>query len=223
MIIIYKQKNQGLTLIEVIIVITILSLLFIISMMSWRNQINKARDAQRKEDLQRIAIAFEEYFSDNGCYPPAEILDNCGGPELNPYLDKIPCDPTTKQPYEYVIDPPSACPKNFRVLASLNNTADPAIAAAGCSAETGCGWSGSTMNYGVSSTNVKPGTGITASPSPSASPAGSQPSASPIWYYCQNFSNCTQMPPGRTCNPSFNDPNCGNPNNPCNNIVSSCN
>ena len=109
------MKRRGFTLIELVVVVAILALLLIITMMSWKNQLNKARDAQRKDDLQRISIAFEEYFSDFGCYPPENILDNCGGGELKPYLDKIPCDPVTDKPYEYVPDGDNpACPRNFR-------------------------------------------------------------------------------------------------------------
>jgi len=35
---------------------------------------NKARDAQRKKDLGRIKIAFEEYYNDKGCYPGQDFM-----------------------------------------------------------------------------------------------------------------------------------------------------
>src|SRR3990167_8966396 len=114
------SSKRGFTLIELLIVIAILAILIIIAMMSWRLQVDKARDAQKKDDLHRISIAFEEYFSDNECYPPADILQNCQGDEFDPYLDKIPCDPTTGLPYCYItdLDNPS-CFRSFKILTPL--------------------------------------------------------------------------------------------------------
>ena len=229
------MKRRAFTLIELVIVITLISLLTIIGMMSWRQQIAKARDAQRKADLQKISIAFEEYFSDNGCYPAADILTNCGGDELKPYLNKIPCDPITREPYQYITDDANpSCYKNYRLLANLGNATDPAIAALGCDAPVGCGYDGA-YNFGISSNNVPVTSGVVASPTPSASPApsasptpsaspgGPTPSASPKWYYCQDFGNCTEVPVNRTCNPAYANPNCNDPTNPCGNIISTCN
>ena len=208
------MKRDGFTLIEMVIVVAILALLLIITMMSWKNQLNKARDAQRKDDLQRISIAFEEYFSDFGCYPPENILDNCGGGELKPYLDKIPCDPVTDKPYEYVPDGDKpACPRNFRLLARLGNETDPAIASLGCAGELGCGWDGDPVyNYGVSSKNVA--VGNPALPSPSAAPSaapGASPSPSPSPsgnLACDPTGQCNVYADPETagCPVSFSDP-----------------
>jgi general secretion pathway protein G len=88
-------------MIELLIVIAIIASLAVIFLLMARTQISRARDADRKADLNRIKIAFEDYYNDNGCYPPATILDNCGGPELRPYLDKVPCDPDGN-PYLYL-------------------------------------------------------------------------------------------------------------------------
>ena len=205
---------KGLTLIELLIVVAILAILLILSMISWRVQIAKARDTQRKDEVQRLKTAFEEYFSDQECYPPAAILDNCLGPELKPYLDKIPCDPSTDTPYLYMVDADNpACPKNFRILANLDNDTDPVIANLNCEGAEACGW-GANYNYGVSSGNVAVSSQTI--PPPSASPA-----ANPT-YYCQSQLNCSEIPAGITCSPSYSDPFCGNSNN-CANTVSNCN
>ena len=78
------KKNSGLTLIELLVVIAILAVLILIGLISWRSQFDKAKDAARKDDLQRLSIALEEYFNDNDCYPPTGTLDTCGGDELSP-------------------------------------------------------------------------------------------------------------------------------------------
>ena len=207
--------KKGLTLIELVIVIAILAILLIITMMSWRNQIDKARDAQRKDDLQRISIAFEEYFSDFGCYPPATILNNCGGGELMPYLDKIPCDPVTKEPYDYVPDSDHpACFRNFRILAHLDNESDPVIGSLNCQPD--CGY-GPTLNYGVASTNITVANPTKPWPSPSASPlaspepsgGGGSPSPSPSGNLaCDPTGQCNVYanPQAAGCPVSFTDP-----------------
>lgn len=207
------RQRRGFTLIEMVVVVAIIGLLLIIAMMAWRNQLNKARDAQRKEDLQRISVAFEEYFSDFGCYPPADILNNCGGGELKPYLDKIPCDPVTGDPYEYVPDGDQpACPQNFRVLARLGNGTDPIIASLNCAGALGCGWGGDPVyNYGVSSKNVAVANAeVTASPTPSpqASPSP-QPSPSPSGNLaCDPTGQCNVYadPEAAGCPVTFTDP-----------------
>ncbi len=206
--------KKGFTLIEMVVAVAILGLLIIITTMSWKNQLDKARDAQRKNDLQRISIAFEEYFSDFGCYPPEDILQNCGGGNLRPYLDKIPCDPVTGEPYQYVPDGEHpACPKNFRILIRLANDGDPAIADLGCAGELGCGWNGNPVyNYGISSKNVtvaNPSTALGASPSPSpAASASPQPSASPGTLACDPNGQCNNYadPQAAGCPIVFSDP-----------------
>lgn len=197
------NTKRGFTLIELLTVVAILGILIIISMMSWRRSIDKARDGQRKDHLQRIAIAFEDYFNDHNCYPPAEILQTCGGDELRPYLQTIPCDPVTREPYFYVPDSDHPdCPKNFRMLTQLDNDADPAAADLGY---------GSGLNYGVSSTNVSLAQPITASPSPNPS-ASSSPapaaSSSPGNLACGPGGICRiyDNPQAAGCPLTFSDP-----------------
>ena len=191
------MKNKGFTLIEILIVFTIIVLLTLPAFMSPI----KARDARRKDDIKRLNIAFEDYYGDNETYPPAAILQDCGGGQLKPYLDQpLPCDPLTHTPYCYIYDSEAPVGQEFRILASLENSSDPDIGKIGCAGTDFCGYEDecgafgdSGFSYGFSSTNVavlKPGTLFTskASPSPASSagplpsgplPSGPLPSASP--------------------------------------------
>ena len=155
------MKHKGFTLIELLIAFAILTVLIVISWMVWKNQINKANDTKRKEDIKLIQTAFEEYYSDNDQYPPANILNNCNGEELNPYLDSIPCDPVTNNPYCYVIDTENSTYQTFRILASFQNTSDSIISELNCDGPDFCGWEeecastgDNKYNFGLSSTNV---------------------------------------------------------------------
>lgn len=131
---------------------------------AWRTQLNKARDAQRKTSLERLSVAFEDYYNDNQCYPSSGIINNCGGPELEPYLYNIPCDPVYNTPYCYVHDPDDLdCGQSFKVLAPLANSSDPIIAKLFCHGDESCGYdpvcetetgTDASFNFGVGSGNV---------------------------------------------------------------------
>jgi len=143
-----KSRNLGFTLIELLISIAIIAALAIVFLLAARVQISRARDADRKTDLQKIKIVFEDYYNDQNCYPPADILDTCGGSELQPYLEKIPCDPSTKEPYLYLPVSGAAC-SGYRLFTQLQDENDPSIARVGCDGISECGVSAG-YNYGVS-------------------------------------------------------------------------
>jgi len=118
------MRRAGFTLLEVLIVMSILAIL-ILAATSTINpilQVNRGKDAVRKKDLKRISVAFEEYYSDKGCYPTQEIIDGlnsvgCGTTglyQLNPW----PCDPN-KTHYTVKVEPAGGCPNTFWVTTRL--------------------------------------------------------------------------------------------------------
>jgi len=88
--------------------------------------------------LSRLKTAFEEYYSDNNCYPPSGILKICGEgtDQLAPYLRVVPCDPQTNQGYILVTEN-DTCPQWFKIYTNLDNKDDDIIADLGCAG--GCG------------------------------------------------------------------------------------
>lgn len=61
--------QSGFTLLELLVVVTILGLLAAVGMGQYQTSQMKARDAQRKSDLSNIARALEMYYNDYGSYP----------------------------------------------------------------------------------------------------------------------------------------------------------
>ena len=135
------ESAAGFTLIEVLLVITIISLLLILSFVAYTSQIQKARDAKSKSNMERIQIALEEYEKDNNCYPAG--LPACGvnDPEgdFGNYLSEIPCIPNTDDvSYVYYADPGGViCKSWYWVFAVLEYEDDPTIEKIGCA--NGCG------------------------------------------------------------------------------------
>ncbi len=141
------NKNSGLSLVEVLIVVAILTILMIMALTMLPKQMQKARDATRKSDLQKIKRAFEHYYNDNGCYPASDVLENCGGKSpvkhsLSPYLQDIPCDPSDGSYYLYAPydkqGGSNTC-DGYRVWTKLEEDDDPEISNLNCDGSYGCG------------------------------------------------------------------------------------
>jgi general secretion pathway protein G len=86
---------RGFTLIEVLIVMSILGILISIAAPNLRNSIIRAREAVLRENLFEMREAIDQYYADNGKYPadlPALI-----NPEdrSKSYLRELPKDPFT--------------------------------------------------------------------------------------------------------------------------------
>lgn len=64
-------KNSGFTLVEMLVVTSIMGLLSSVVLSSTQSARALARDAQRVQDLAQIKNALELYYDDNGVYPPA--------------------------------------------------------------------------------------------------------------------------------------------------------
>lgn len=87
-------RRKAFTLIELLIVITIIGILSVALIPRLTGGPAKARDAQRKAALQQIGTALEFYADDNsGAYPAAPDCVNDMTAELGPYLTSIPTDP----------------------------------------------------------------------------------------------------------------------------------
>jgi prepilin-type N-terminal cleavage/methylation domain-containing protein len=152
-----KSTQQGFSMIEIIISVTLVAILLLLAIPQLRLQLLKARDSRRKADLDILKKAFEDYVGDKGEYPPIDILSNCKSADLLPYLQAIPCDPLDKQPYVYKPFPDATDRTGgYRIYTQLEVTTDPVITTVGCSGAEGCGLpeeeveEAAKYNYGVS-------------------------------------------------------------------------
>jgi general secretion pathway protein G len=80
--------KKGFTLVEIIIVLTLIGILVAIIVPIYRNSIIRAREAVLKENLFHIRDAISKYYHDKQKYPTA--LDDL---VTDKYLSRIPIDP----------------------------------------------------------------------------------------------------------------------------------
>lgn len=83
--------QSGFTLIEIMIVMTIMGILITIAEPSYRVQTIKAREAALKKSLFVMRDVIDQYAADRGVYPPSlqDLVDQH-------YLRNLPVDPFTR-------------------------------------------------------------------------------------------------------------------------------
>ncbi len=129
-----KIIKAGFTLVELLIVITLIGMLTIISIASFSNVNRKARDSQRKSDLENLSKALMMYYNDNGNFPDENLVvfgygannmeAGFTGPNGVVYIRKIPIDPinSSNYMYKYKVDPVGK--SFFNLFTNLENKND---------------------------------------------------------------------------------------------------
>jgi len=137
-----KQYNHeamkfGFTLIELLVVMVIIGLLAGLILPNYMSARERARDAQRKSDLEQIQKALELYKMDQSppAYPaggdPFQIVA-CDAvwqaEDGTVYMPKFPCDPQTGSlGWRYVLVIPRVAGDSltYKLIACLENKSDP--------------------------------------------------------------------------------------------------
>ena len=119
-------KNNGFTLVELLVVISIIGILTVITASSFVESQKKSRDAARKSNLKSLADAVSLYYADQGSFPTTATMDLLISQEgeLSKdgviYMKKVPKEKTNGvAPIKY-----TAGGQSFRIFASLENVND---------------------------------------------------------------------------------------------------
>jgi general secretion pathway protein G len=116
------KKSEGFTLIEILVVATIIVLLTAAGVISYSTFLKQSRDVKRKADLGEISAALEMYRSNNDTYPTVG-LSQLTAPVV--YIQTLPTDP--KNPtYTYYY---TATASDYTLGAYLENGTTTCVAA----------------------------------------------------------------------------------------------
>lgn len=159
-----NKQNKAFTLVELLVVMSIIGVLAALAVGNFRTTQIKGRDATRKSDLKQIANSLELFYADYGRYPAASG-DQISACSFNPvtqsgavcswgsgqlsdgktvYFKQLPSDPSANQSYRYRIVPGSNNQK-YQLFARLENSKDPDCIDGNCN---------QTYNFAVTSANT---------------------------------------------------------------------
>jgi general secretion pathway protein G len=89
---------RGFTLLELLVVMTIIGILAAIAVPALRDSPQRAREATLREDLFTLRSVIDQYHGDKGAFPAdLQVLVSDG------YVRKIPIDPMTKSSTTWVL------------------------------------------------------------------------------------------------------------------------
>ncbi|SNB45284.1 type IV pilin protein [Geobacter sp. DSM 9736] len=95
------KKQKGFTLIELMIVVTIVGILAAIAVPNYKWGIIRAKEAVLRENLYNMRNVLDQFFADQGKFPDSldELVEK-------KYMKSIPNDPITGKPEWDVMPPP---------------------------------------------------------------------------------------------------------------------
>ena len=101
------RSTDGFTLMELMIVLSLIVLLASIGLTAYRTSVQRGREAVLKEDLFRMRDAIDQFFVDKGKYP-ADLNEVVAAG----YLRSVPADPMTSSTESWQLIPAEPDPNN---------------------------------------------------------------------------------------------------------------
>lgn len=102
------KANRGFTILEMLTIVTILSVLGSVVFLSTQAGRAKGEDAKRLTDIDQMAVAARLFAEQTGAYmtcgsgtPVVPHIDSCMQTALSPYLAAISSDPTATMNYQF--------------------------------------------------------------------------------------------------------------------------
>lgn len=97
------KKTAAFTLIEILVVVTIIALITAVASVTYTQLGKQSRDTKRKADLEQIRAALEMYRADNSAYTAVAYTGSCAGfaglTAPTKYIEIMPSDPKSTSNY----------------------------------------------------------------------------------------------------------------------------
>jgi general secretion pathway protein G len=111
-----RTGSRGFTLVELLIVISLISILAAMGLVQYKNSVVSSREAVLRTDLFRMRDAIDQYYADKGRYPAdLQALVSDG------YLRAVPVDPFTESADTWQTIPAEPDPANPSAEAGVFN------------------------------------------------------------------------------------------------------
>lgn len=121
-LIVHRSLQRGFTLIELIVVVTIVGILASLALVNVRTAQRKAREAALRDNLFNMRKAIDNFYADKQRYPADlnELVPN--------YIRRIPKDPITMQEdWETVMDDPMSLDGEMSAETDPNAMTQPGV------------------------------------------------------------------------------------------------
>ena len=113
-------RSRGFTLIELMVVMTVMALLISIAVPRYFHSVEKAKEATLKQSLSVMRSAIDKFYGDNERYPASltELV-------IKKYIRAVPMDPITESSETWVTQSPSVDVSNavFDIKSGATGTA----------------------------------------------------------------------------------------------------
>lgn len=119
------KLQTGFTIIELLMVISIIGILVTVAFTSFTGIQQDARDARRREDIDSLNTAIQKYRNDLGTYPvAADYTELISILQTGDYISAVPKDPIDggDHVFQYISD---ADGTQYQLWATLENTDGP--------------------------------------------------------------------------------------------------